>query len=64
MWSYYRPHEKRGLEAMEEKEEMEVLPHFKGILCHDPWKPYFKLDCRHALCNAHQLRVEKSIGTG
>jgi len=53
LWSYYRPHEKRGLEAME---EMGVLPHFKGILCHDHWKPYFKLDCQHALCNAHHLR--------
>ena len=53
LWSYYCPHEKRGLDAMK---EMEVLPHFKGILCHDHWKPYFKLDCRHALCNAHHLR--------
>ena len=53
LWSYYSPHEKRGLEAME---EMGVLPHFKGILCHDHWKPYFKLDCLHALCNAHHLR--------
>jgi transposase len=53
LWSYYHPHEKRGLEAME---EMGVLPHFKGILCHDHWKPYFKLGCRHALCNAHHLR--------
>ena len=31
-------------------------PHFKGVLCHDHWKPYFKLDCQHALCNAHHLR--------
>jgi transposase len=53
LWSYYGPHEKRGLDAME---EMGVLPHFKGILCHDHWKPYFKLDCQHALCNAHHLR--------
>jgi transposase len=37
-------------------EEMGVLPYFKGILCHDHWKPYFKLDCQHALCNAHHLR--------
>lgn len=52
-WTYYFPHEKRGLEAME---AMGVLLWFKGILCHDHWKPYFKIDCQHALCNAHHLR--------
>lgn len=52
-WTFYFPHEKRGLEAME---AMGVLPWFKGILCHDHWKPYFKIDCQHALCNAHHLR--------
>ena len=52
-WTYYLPHEKRGLDAMK---EMGVLLNFKGILCHDHWKPYFKIDCEHALCNAHHLR--------
>jgi len=52
-WTYYFPHEKRGFEAME---AMGVLPWFKGILCHDHWKPYFRIDCQHALCNAHHLR--------
>lgn len=52
-WTYYFPHEKRGLDAME---DMGVLPYYKGILCHDHWKPYFKIDCEHALCNAHHLR--------
>jgi transposase len=52
-WTYYLPHEKRGVEAMK---EMGVLPHFKGILCHDHWKPYFRFDCQHVLCNAHHLR--------
>ncbi len=51
--TYYYPHEKRGLKAME---AMGVLPSFKGILCHDHWKPYFKIDCQHSLCNAHHLR--------
>ena len=52
-WTLYYPHKKRGMEAFE---AMGVLPWFKGILCHDHWKPYYKLDCTHALCNAHHLR--------
>ncbi len=53
LWSYYLPHEKRGLEAME---AMGILPYFNGGLCHDHWKPYFRFDCQHALCNTHHLR--------
>jgi len=52
-WTCYYPHEKRGMEAMI---DMGVLANFKGILCHDHWKPYYKLNCTHALCNAHHLR--------
>ena len=52
-WTFISPHEKRGKEAMD---AMGVLPGFKGILCHDHWKPYYKYDCTHALCNAHHLR--------
>jgi len=53
-WTYYFPHEKRGCEAID---EMNIIPHFKGILCHDHWKPYYAYDgCLHALCNAHHLR--------
>lgn len=47
------PHEKRGTEAMN---EIGILPRFNGILCHDHWKPYYRYDCTHALCNAHHIR--------
>lgn len=53
LWTLYYPHEKRGSDAMN---EMDVLPKFTGILCHDHWKPYYTYDCKHALCNAHHLR--------
>jgi len=36
--------------------DISILPKFKGILCHDHWKPYYTYECTHALCNAHHLR--------
>jgi transposase len=52
--TWFYPHSKRGTEAMD---EMGVLPNFKGKLCHDHWKPYYRYDgCIHCLCNAHHLR--------
>ena len=47
------PHAKRGIDAIN---EMGILSRFKGVLCHDHWKPYYRIDCTHALCNAHHLR--------
>jgi len=51
--TWFYPHAKRGTEAMD---EIGILPFFKGVLCHDHWKPYYHYDCTHALCNAHHLR--------
>jgi transposase len=53
LWTFLYPHSKRGTEAMD---EIGILPLFKGILCHDHWKPYYRYDCTHSLCNAHHLR--------
>ncbi|GFO76576.1 transposase, IS66 family [Bathymodiolus platifrons methanotrophic gill symbiont] len=52
-WTHFFPHAKRGTEAMN---EINILPRYHGILCHDHWKPYYKYDCTHSLCNAHHLR--------
>lgn len=51
--TWLMPHDKRGGEAME---AMGVLPDYRGTLVHDHWKPYYRLSCIHALCNAHHLR--------
>jgi len=57
-WTYFFPHEKRGTDAMD---RIGILPKFRGILCHDHWKPYYKYDCTHALCNAHHLRELEGV---
>ncbi|MFH1076791.1 MAG: IS66 family transposase, partial [Pseudomonadota bacterium] len=52
-FSYFYPHAKRGCEALD---AMGILLFYKGIICHDHWKPYYKYGGLHALCNAHHLR--------
>lgn len=53
--TWYGRHEKRGVEAMAAHG---ILPKRLGVLVHDCWSPYWKLDDDgvHALCNAHLLR--------
>jgi transposase len=54
LWTHFYPHEKRGSAATN---EIGILPKFKGVLCHDHWKPYYIMTlCLHSLCNAHHLR--------
>jgi transposase len=52
-WTYFLPHKKRGCEAID---EMDIIPRFDGVLIHDHWKPYYRYNCLHALCNAHHIR--------
>jgi len=53
-FTVFHAHPKRGTKAMD---EMGILPFYKGVLCHDHWKPYYRYrSCIHALCNAHHLR--------
>ncbi len=52
-WTYFYNHKKRGKEATD---DANVLPMFNGIMIHDHWRPYFKYDCLHGLCNAHHIR--------
>jgi transposase len=52
--TWYGVHTKRGLEAIEAHG---ILPKRIGVLVHDCWAPYWRLDeSVHALCNAHLLR--------
>jgi transposase len=52
-WTHFYPHQKRGHEAID---AIGIIPKFKGILCHDHWKAYYRYDCLHSLCNSHHLR--------
>jgi transposase len=49
----YHIDKKRGAVAMD---SMGILGRFEGTAVHDHWKPYYRYDNEHALCNAHHLR--------
>ena len=49
----YSVHAKRGIEGIEAHG---ILPKRSGVLIHDCWAPYWKIEGVHALCNAHLLR--------
>ena len=53
-FTYLALHKKRGFKAIE---DIGLLTDYKGILVHDCWSPYWKLDgVIHQLCCAHLLR--------
>jgi|APDOM4702015118_1054815.scaffolds.fasta_scaffold21937_1 transposase len=51
--TWYGVHAQRGLPAIQDHG---ILPHRMGTVVHDCWGPYWRVDCAHALCNAHLLR--------
>ena len=57
-WTLYDVHRKRGFEAIE---AIGLLPEYRGILVHDFFKPYLKLDVDHAFCCAHLMRECQGI---
>jgi len=56
--TFFGVHGNRGTEAMD---ALGVLPFFRFWLIHDHWKPYYKYDALHALCNQHLLRELKFL---
>jgi transposase len=56
--TFYGVHGRRGTEAMD---ALGVLPHCRHWLIHDHWKPYYKYDALHGLCNQHLLRELKFL---
>ena len=56
--TFYGVHGSRGTDAMD---ALGVLPHCHHWLVHDHWKPYYKYDALHALCNQHLLRELKFL---
>lgn len=56
--TFYGVHDKRGSEAMD---ALGILPECRQWLVHDHWKPYYKYEALHALCNEHLLRELKFL---
>lgn len=57
-WTLYGVHVKRGFEGIE---AIGLLPKYTGILEHDFYKSYLKLDVKHAFCCAHLMRECQGI---
>ena len=51
--TWYGVHAKRGIEAIKDHG---ILTERMGALVHDCWKPYWRLNGQHILCNSHLVR--------
>nr|WP_303669018.1 transposase [Selenomonas ruminantium] len=59
MYTYQHVSEKRGQDGMREGD---FLQHYKGIVIHDGWRPYWKFQFEaHGLCYAHILRELQGV---
>ncbi|MEM9778008.1 MAG: IS66 family transposase [Chloroflexota bacterium] len=58
MLTFYYSHTARGAKA---HRAGGVLPVFKGIAVHDFYSSYLKIECQHALCNAHIIRELRAV---
>ncbi len=52
-YTLYHIDPKRGYDAIE---RMGILEGYSGWLVHDFWPAYFRLLCKHAMCNQHIVR--------
>ena len=52
-YTYLILHKRRGLEGVKANG---AIVDYKGVVVHDCWGPYFKLDIKNAVCCAHLLR--------
>jgi len=52
-YTLYHIDPKRGYDAIE---RMGILKNYSGWLVHDFWPAYFRLLCKHAMCNQHIVR--------
>ena len=52
-YTLYHIDPKRGCDAIE---RMGILGNYSGWLVHDFWPAYFRLLCKHAMCNQHIIR--------
>ena len=58
LMTFYYSNKARGQLA---HEAGDILPKYKGVAVHDFYRSYLKVECEHALCNAHLIRELKAV---